>query len=737
MRRWSSIDLWRALPLALLFSSLSAISAGAQQLKPCPQTSEKDAAKIARAAAAKGNWPQAEEYYICALGKKAKPEYQKELKAVQEKLADIGARQAEIALDAGNFKLSSQRLDEIAKYPSTAAAANAKARYEAAVDKIHKEFAAARKAAANEPEKAVQQMTALKRYADILPAIDTEIINVINTAIATFCSEAQKQIDQRDFDKASSLYLRVLAFDPQNRVATEGQAVIATAIKAFNASVAARSRYEKKQYEAAKISIDEALAIYPSAKDVFEPLRTDIIKDYVKSLREKIGEKPEEDTSFDKSLEHYLDLLKIRDLDPSNEETLALAKNVRKNLAQASAQKAKTEYWKDWKQAPSDPERIATAYLLMLNALLSGAEDIARGEYLTALERLFYRKRAPRLILSVENVAGADLSYVQRLENRCKYIIDHLQLQDLNFYIGNKYEELRNDLSIKENQPEVYQAAFDEDMKSIRPNDKSAYLLLKVAIEQYLKKEKQVVKEMAVDSSYVAETRKVPKQEYIDLKKKLEEAGRFFIDQKNRNKQFQDWTYFDYSNALTNYKDLTDADKLKDEEVVRNYKFNRVDYLQESAIKLNLKVVDALSKEEEVLPGEIFEPKRREDHEITNVREKDKGNTQEKRLLWPPASEDLQEVQSKIDAALDAKIPELVKSYLDRFYFSGERALKENRLDDAAEDFLCHWAFYRGRVDPEQSKVIVKTIMERIGFDLNTQGEDLKRELIKSRPIAR
>jgi hypothetical protein len=712
------------------------VSGAAPQQKPvsCSSLSDKDSMKKAKEAQLKNNLADAESYYKCALAKKKNPEYEKALQAVREKIANQRASEAEASLKADDLKSCDERLQALkTNYPETGEVTRVETAYKERVTNIQNQFNAAKKTMDNDPDSALKVFEGLKKYSYILDGLDSSLKQASERRVEIRLLEAEKLVEEKQFQGASLAYQNVLAqFDAKNQRAQDGLNQANAGQKAYISLSEASSLLADKQYEKAMLAIADALRVYPGGRSDFERLRSNITADWLKYLVDSVGPNPEAEVSFNKALETYLRLLQIKALDPSH-DALKKIQEMRTNLAVASAKKAKTGYWEDWDKAPSAPERIATAYLLMLNARLSGAEDMAREEDLKALADLFYRKRSTRLILSVENSAGADADYVQRLETRCRNIVDDLHIQDLTLYTRNDYERKKAP-ETKLSQPEVYEAAFDESM-IVQPNGKSAYVLLKIVIDQYIKKEKEAVKSTEVESSYIAETpKKKENPEYLALNGKVTGADQFFHDPKNRNKPYMDWKYEDYIAAAAKLKIMKSEIDVDD---VRTYKYQKITWHQNSAIRLSVKVIDNWSKAEEPLPGDIEERYPRIGEETINVKDRDTNNAFNNPLRWPTAADDLLELQSRIDADLNAKVPELLKPYLDRFYYSAKKALEESRKDDAAEDFLTHWAFYRGKVDPELSKQIVKTVLEATGFNLAQNGSELIRRLTSARPVAR
>jgi hypothetical protein len=90
-------------------------------------------------------------------------------------------------------------------------------------------------------------------------------------------------------------------------------------------------------------------------------------------------------------------------------------------------------------------------------------------------------------------------------------------------------------------------------------------------------------------------------------------------------------------------------------------------------------------------------------------------------LIQPP-EQVLREADCVAMEGINSKVAIVLPLYINRFFKEGERTLKENRLDDAVEAFICHWTFFRGKPDPPQAVTLVETVKNQTGFDLASQG---------------
>ena len=96
----------------------------------------------------------------------------------------------------------------------------------------------------------------------------------------------------------------------------------------------------------------------------------------------------------------------------------------------------------------------------------------------------------------------------------------------------------------------------------------------------------------------------------------------------------------------------------------------------------------------------------------------------------------LSRAQREVLDSLEDKIKESLPGYIHRFYHDGMRLYESGRRPEAAELFLCHWAFLRGRLPESQREVVFGVVKEETGFDLARDGQTFLSALDRLAPVA-
>jgi hypothetical protein len=686
---------------------------GAPQQTDCSKLSDKEAAMRGKEQALKLNWVDAARYYQCAYDKKPKPEYKKELDLAKAQVADQIALEAEQLLKAENFERSSKRLDDARQYANTEKVKGVQAAYDSRADGLQKQSAAALARAQNgDPDGALKQMQALSKYAFVLPTLDAEIRSATDLKVKKLLSEGDQFIAQHAFDDASLRYQSAKAIRSDEPWADAGINKALAGRQAYFEFDRARELREKKQFKAAKDAIDAALRVYPDSSFEYEPVRIQIVNDWREFLANSIGPEAENEQEFEKVLPIYLNALQLRALDPADTPPPKL-KEIHNNLANASAVKAR-EYKRRFDDE-TDPARLGMACLLLSNAKQLGASDPAMDTDLDSLLSNFARKRNTRIILSVDTATVADPFFVAALNSRCLKIVEGMQLQDLSIYSKDDWEKMQKNPAQKDSV---------EDPVSVPADSKSAYIRLKVSLDQFIRKDKELQGSRSPTSNYVAGQKSIPNPEYDALFAKVRrvESGFDKISKDRYKKTIDGWTY---SEMLAYKQKLEKMPQTMLVDDVKPYQYQESDYSQDAAIQVSLKVIDNWSTSE-VISDVINKTRHRAGTEITRtMNEKDTNGKYDRKLEWLTAQQDLDQLQTEVQQALDDKIPVLLETYLNRFYNSGMHALDQKRYDDAVEDLFTHWAFYRGWLEPKITKLIADLIMEKTGFDLVANGKAL------------
>jgi len=290
--------------------------------------------------------------------------------------------------------------------------------------------------------------------------------------------------------------------------------------------------------------------------------------------------------------------------------------------------------------------------------------------------------------------------------------MDRQGLRDLRIRSKEDYEKAPND---------------DLQFQYLLPDGKSYTESLTVNIRRYEFRRSPTT--FDEKSKYVFGSEKVPNPDYEPLSKQLAEI-RKALDNPSRKKDKptrEGWTENTY---LLKKSELDRTDKLVDRDKIVEYTYQKTQYKQNVDIEIEITLRDYYSKDliaEKLIPYHV----ELNGIEISGVKEKDVNGLQNQTLRLPDKEQTLSEGSRVVREQLEKWIPQLLHSYTDRFFNEGEKALKAGRVDDAVEAYLCHWAFFGGRIDAVQMDRISETVKNATAFDLKKYGDRLMTELLK------
>ena len=166
---------------------------------------------------------------------------------------------------------------------------------------------------------------------------------------------------------------------------------------------------------------------------------------------------------------------------------------------------------------------------------------------------------------------------------------------------------------------------------------------------------------------------------------------------------------------------LTVTPREIERDTISDYTYQEFHMSVRALIRMDLEIRDMLGKQ--LYGSQVIETAdQRSQIEIAGVRDKDVNHLINKPVRLPSAEQLLRQSERKALELLDDKVRLLVNQYLQRFYAEGEKALQEGRTEDALENFLCHWYFFRGRLEENQSRRIQELVKRAIGLDLSTSA---------------
>jgi hypothetical protein len=248
--------------------------------------------------------------------------------------------------------------------------------------------------------------------------------------------------------------------------------------------------------------------------------------------------------------------------------------------------------------------------------------------------------------------------------------------------------------------------------------------LLSVAINRY-----EAVKTMSdsptlVKSRYLSGTREIPNPEYVALQEELEKLERAMARDKWSSDTEKAYTRLSYSRRQTEFNKLSPT---IEDPVYVDYEYAKVDHTQRTNVDLTIVVRDLFTREK-FAEQQVTITDEMTGVELRGVSEDDISRSGqspvEERLAsdLPDLDQQLHQAERKALDQLAVKVEQVVPTFTERFFRAGKAALEKGRSDEATEFFLCHWAFFRGRLDEAEMGLVWDAVKKDIGFDVQAQG---------------
>lgn len=703
------------LPAGICFAGLLLGAVSLPQTSP-PQAalsklSDKDLFKRADAEDKAGRPESAREAMLLVVqranDKKKKPDkkYQDLLDSLNTRLADREAAAGDAACSRGDLAGCQKQIAAAKGFAATPKVTQLETGFNNALGRLRQDYQAARvQADGGDPEPALAKLQSFAKYEEFLPNLKSETARVRDLFLQKLADEGKGAVAEKRWEDASMLFQRVLAIVPDHEQAKAGLDRVERGRKAFVLAAQAEEQAKAQRFEESFGSIQAALASYPEAKTELEQAQKQISRSWVDYLLADIPSLLENEDDLGKSREAYLRLQKVLELDPGKSEAPGLLQRATQSFVPNSALYA--QKLADIK----DLSRIATATIMKYDAQRLMPDLIPQDELKNAMSN-FNRKRICQLVLSVEDLASATAEFTQSIQARTRSIVDKQSFRDLRLRNRDDYEKSPND---------------DLQFQSLLPDAKSYTAMLTVNINKYDFRKSQTASD--VKSRYVAGTEKVPNPEYEKLSKQADEVRKALSNpsRKKGKPTREGWTETDLDRLS---RELDRTDKLLDKDKEVEYAYQKIEYKQSTDIEVEIVLKDNFSKEV-IAQDKCQYSVEQKGVEISGARDKDVTGVQNQPLRLPDKEESLAEGSRVVRADLDKKIPGLLHSYTDRFFNEGEKALAAGRLDDAAEAYLCHWAFFGGHLELAQMKRIAAIVKSATAFDLEKNGDKLMAQLL-------
>lgn len=625
--------------------------------------------------------------------------------------ANLADREALRGIEACNRMDLDTCRDQISKarnFQNTEKVAELEALLNANISELEGRFSAAKKQAdGGEYDSSLKTLKSLNRFRDYLPELDSEIGKVRSLFVEALVRAGGLQLEARRWDDAESSFQRALAEDPGNPKAKLALEKAGRGRQADEIAKDAAARLSEKAFNEAVSRVDEAIEIYPEAEYLVR-LKERISKSWVDDLAVTVPRLLNGVDTFENARDAKLSLAKIAELEPSHALVSSRLAQAEEAFAWSCLQRALIE--------GDNPARMASAYAMAITAQRRLGPNVVRQEQVKDAASRFNRKRASQLVLSVENLTGAPEDFLEAVFARTLHSIENMAMPDLRVRTRDQYSRSPDE---------------DPEFQDLRPDGKSATALLRIGISQHLS-ERWPAPPQEVKSRYVVGEETVINPEWEQKRKELTDVRLRLDDPKSKDRKKGVVTERMYEQMKMEFEKIPrtlSVPKLGD------YTYLRIHYQQETQVELRVTLSDLVTRE--VIAKDVIRfTHKDEGEELSNVRERDESGVRNQEVRLPDPKQVLQKAQRDVLASLERKAGELLASFTHRFYFEGERLHQMGRSGDAAEHFLCHWAFFRGRLDPPESDVVERVLREQLGVDLTRDGQTLLSMVARVAPAA-
>lgn len=661
--------------------------------------SAKELVKMAEADKQNNKWEAAREKLKLAVAQKPKDkQIAQALRTVEDYLADQAAARASTLCEQLEIDKCEKEVGVAASYGSTARVAEARARLAGRKkqlqdrwDQVQKMMADGQLAEANDA------LQALGRFSYLFPSLAQEKERLRVLRVEAALDQGRKALAAQTWDAAMETFGGALRLDPGNSQALQGIESARLEKEAANLFLQAQNAFQAQGYQVAHEATQKALRLFPN-RPPYRELARQIGAEWSKALLEQARKLSANPDSLKDNQQAWGALEMVRRLEPQTPGLADELKTVRLTLYSIYLQKA-AEY-----EAVADNSRIATAYAYYLSAQQTNpGGEFAFAAKVRETGSVFSRKRAVQLVVSVDNLSPAPPSVAEVLSRRVRSVIQKLGLPDL---------KLRS--------PDEYQKNPAEDPQFVenRPDGKSPTAQFTLELSNYESETFGGDKPIEKPSKFVSGQETLPNPAYEKLQAEFRKMSASLAATKPGKSNKDGYTTQSLA-VLQQELAATPRELVRDK--ITDYTYQEFQLSVRALVKMNLEVRDMLEKQ--LLGAETIEKgDKKVGVEIAGVREKDVNHLFNKPARLPASDQLLRESERNALEEVDDKVQRLMGQYLQRFYKEAEKALQEGRADDAMENFLCHWFFFRGRLEESQARRIQDLVRQHIGLDLSAVG---------------
>lgn len=540
-------------------------------------------------------------------------------------------------------------------------------------------------------DSAGSELNSLDKFAELVPNLESEKQRLHVLRIDMALEQARTEIKNSNWDAGIQAFAGVQRLDPGNSEAVRG---IESAKQEKDAALTfqqAQNALAANRYDLAWEACQKASKTFPTRRP-YQDLAKQIGLGWTAVLIEEVRKKSTNTDNL-RDNQDAMDMLEtIRRVNPQQAGMAEEFRTVRLSLNSLYSQKA-GQY-----EQITDGSRAATAFINYLNAQLTNQGEFPFAAKLRETKNIFDRKRSEQLLLNVENLSTASAAIGDLLLKRVRAVLGKLGLPDLRLRTLDDYSKNMDD---------------DPLFKDYRPDGKSPTAQLTVELSSFDAESSGDDKPIDMRSKYISGQETVQNSSYAEASKKFSDAKNVVDSFKKKPVPQGAKAELDLAqDVLKNTPPTIQKDKISD------YTYQQYELTRKAVVHMNLELRDMLEKLL-ISSDQIEVVDQRKGVEIGGVRDRDINQLINKQARLPSADMLLAENHKIALQQLDDKLNQLVTPYFQRFYAEGEKALRENRTEDAVENFLCHWYFYRGRLPEEQSRTIRTLIKKECGLDLS------------------
>lgn len=663
------------------------------------QPSAKDLVKAAEADQKAEHWEAAREKYKAAAAQKPKDKVIAEnLKKVETYLADTAAVRAIGFCNNREIDKCETEVKVAASYASTPRVGEAQGKLASAKKDVDDQWNKVQQMITQGSlAEAAVELDNLNRFSYLLPSLGSEKDRVHKLRVTAAMDTGQKEMTAQRWDTAIDSFTAALRLDPNNKDATRLIELARVERKASTAFQQAQNAYQARSYQIAYDSTQEAIKLV-GGRSPYRELESKIATDWSKVLIEDSRKLSANVEGLKDNQQAYEALGIVRRLNPNYAGLADEMRVVRTALHSMYIQKA-SDY-----HAIADNSRIGLACLYYLNARQTNpGGEFAFSAKLREATGIFDRKRAVQLVVNVENVSPAPSSLADVVTRRIRSVIDQFALTDLKMRTLDEYQKNPGE---------------DPQFMEARPNGKSATVLVAAVITNYESENLGGDKPVDKPSKFVSGQESVPNPTYEKFDARYREVSAALLRDKPKPGKATKEGYTADDLALVRQQ-LAATPREMTRDKITDYTYQEFQLKVRALVKMNLEVRDYLEKQL-IGSDSISVADERPGVEIAGVRDKDVNQLMNKTARLPTAEQVARDCERNALQQVDDKVRALVNQYLQRFYEEGEKALRENRLEDAAENYLCHWFLMRGRMDEKQAQRIRDTVKALTGLDIST-----------------